>query len=83
MEGEAILYAAMHALENKQPLIVAAMGGGMRMQASMISLSQMPRTTLKIVEVKAAGTNYIVKMTDPVAGGINGLICYAWGCAHK
>ena len=69
-EGEAILYAAMHAIENKQPLIVAAMGGGMRMQASMISLSQMPRTTLAINEVKAAGLPYIVIMTDPVAGGI-------------
>ena len=69
-EGEAILYAAMHAIENKQPLIVAAMGGGMRMQASMVSLSQMPRTTLAINEVKAAGLPYIVIMTNPVAGGI-------------
>ena len=69
-EGEALLYAAMHAIENKQPLIVAAMGGGMRMQASMISLSQMPRTTLAINEVKAAGLPYIVIMTNPVAGGI-------------
>jgi len=69
-EGEALLYAAMHAIENKQPLIVAAMGGGMRMQASMVSLSQMPRTTLAINEVKAAGLPYIVIMTNPVAGGI-------------
>ena len=69
-EGEAILYAAMHAKENKQPLIIVAQGGGMRMQASMISLSQMPRTTLAINEVKAAGLPYIVIMSDPVAGGI-------------
>ncbi len=69
-EGEAILFAAMHAIENKQPLIVVAMGGGMRMQASMISLSQMPRTTIAINEVKAAGLPYLVIMSDPVAGGI-------------
>ena len=69
-EGEAILYAATHAIENKQPLIIVAQGGGMRMQASMISLSQMPRTTVAINEVKAAGLPYIVIMSDPVAGGI-------------
>ena len=69
-EGEAILYAAMHAIENKQPLIIVAQGGGMRMQASMISLSQMPRITLAINEVKTAGLPYIVVMSDPVAGGI-------------
>ena len=69
-EGESVLFAAMHAIENKQPLIIVAQGGGMRMQASMLSLSQMPRTTLAINEVKAAGLPYIVIMSDPVAGGI-------------
>ena len=69
-EGESILYAAFHAIENRQPLIIVAQGGGMRMQASCISLSQMPRTTLAINEVKAAGLPYIVIMSDPVAGGI-------------
>ena len=69
-EGEAILFAAMHAIENKQPLIIVAQGGGMRMQASMVSLSQMPRATLAINEVKAAGLPYMVIMSDPVAGGI-------------
>jgi|TARA_B100001093_G_scaffold235841_1_gene226031 acetyl-CoA carboxylase carboxyl transferase subunit beta len=69
-EGESVLFAAMHSIENKQPLIIVAQGGGMRMQASMLSLSQMPRTTVAINEVKAAGLPYIVIMTDPVAGGI-------------
>ena len=69
-EGESVLFAAMHSIENKQPLIIVAQGGGMRMQASMLSLSQMPRTTLAINEVKAAGLPYIVIMSDPVAGGI-------------
>ena len=69
-EGESILYAAFHAIQNRQPLIIVAQGGGMRMQASILSLSQMPRATLAINEVKAAGLPYIVIMSDPVAGGI-------------
>ena len=69
-EGESILFAAMHAIENKQPLIIVAQGGGMRMQASSISLMQMPRSALAINDVKAAGLPYIVIMSDPVAGGI-------------
>jgi acetyl-CoA carboxylase carboxyl transferase subunit beta len=69
-EGEAFLYAAQHAIENKQPLLMVATGGGMKMQESLIYLSQMTRTTLAINEVKAAGLPYIVLMADPVAGGI-------------
>ena len=49
---------------------MVATGGGMKMQESSISLSQMTRTTLAINEVKAAGLPYIVLMADPVAGGI-------------
>jgi acetyl-CoA carboxylase carboxyl transferase subunit beta len=69
-EGEAFLYAAQRAIENRQPLLMVATGGGMKMQESLISLSQMTRTTLAINEVKAAGLPYIVLMADPVAGGI-------------
>ena len=69
-EGEAFLFAAQNAIENKQPLLVVATGGGMKMQESMISLNQMARTTLAVNEVKAAGLPYIVLMADPVAGGI-------------
>ncbi len=69
-EGEAFLYAAQHAIENHQPLLVVTQGGGMKMQESLISLSQMTRTTLAINEVKAAGLPYIVLLSDPTAGGI-------------
>ena len=69
-EGEAFLFAAQHAIENKQPLLVVTSCGGMKMQESLISLSQMTRTTLAINEVKAAGLPYIVLLTDPTAGGI-------------
>ena len=69
-EGEAFLHAAQHAIENQQPLLMVATGGGMKMQESLISLSQMTRTTLAVNDVKAAGLPYIVLMADPVAGGI-------------
>jgi acetyl-CoA carboxylase carboxyl transferase subunit beta len=69
-EGEAILYAVQYSIENKQPLLICASGGGMRMQASMISLSQMPRSILAINELKKHKIPYIVLLTDPVAGGI-------------
>jgi acetyl-CoA carboxylase carboxyl transferase subunit beta len=69
-EGEAFLYATQHAIENKQPLLVISSGGGMKMQESLISLSQMTRSTLAINELKSAGLPYLVLLTDPTAGGI-------------
>jgi acetyl-CoA carboxylase carboxyl transferase subunit beta len=69
-EGEAFLYAVQHAIENQQPLVVFTSGGGMRMMESLISLSQMTRTTLAINELKKNNLPYIVVLTDPTAGGI-------------
>ena len=69
-EGEAILYAAQYSIDNRQPLLICTSGGGMRMQASMISLSQMPRSVMAINEVKKHNLPYIVLLTDPTAGGI-------------
>ena len=69
-EGEAFLFAAQHSIENNQPLLVVATGGGMKMQESIISLNQMTRTTLAINELKAKKIPYIVLFSDPVAGGI-------------
>ena len=69
-EGEAFLFAAQHSLENNQPLLVVATGGGMKMQESIISLNQMTRTTLAINELKTKKIPYIVLFADPVAGGI-------------
>ena len=49
-EGEAFLYGIQHAIENEQPFVVFTSGGGMIMMESLISLSQMTRTTLAINE---------------------------------
>ncbi len=69
-EGEAFLFAAQHAIDNKQPLLIISCGGGAKMQESLISLSQLTRTTLAINELKSAGLPYFVLLTDPTAGGI-------------
>ena len=69
-EGEAFLYGAQHAIQNVQPFVVFTSGGGMRMMESLISLSQMTRTTLAIHELKKNKLPYLVVLTDPTAGGI-------------
>ena len=69
-EGEAFLYGIQYAIENKTPFICFSSGGGMRMMESLISLSQMTRTTLAINELKKNGLPYLVCLTDPTAGGI-------------
>ena len=69
-EGEAFLYGIQHAIENQTPFLCFSSGGGMRMMESLISLSQMTRTTLAINELKDKNLPYLVCMTDPTAGGI-------------
>src|SRR6056300_247571 len=69
-EGEAFLYGIQHAIENQTPFICVSAGGGMRMMESLISLSQMTRTTLAINELKSNNLPYLVLITDPTAGGI-------------
>ena len=69
-EGEAFLHGIQHAIDNEQPFVVFTSGGGMRMMESLISLSQMTRTTLAINELKKNNLPYIVVLTDPTAGGI-------------
>ena len=69
-EGEAFLFGVQNAIENEHPFVVFTSGGGMRMMESLISLSQMTRTTLAINELKKNNLPYIVVLTDPTAGGI-------------
>ena len=69
-EGEAFLYGIQHAIENQTTFVCVSAGGGMRMMESLISLSQMTRTTLAINELKNKNLPYVVLITDPTAGGI-------------
>ena len=69
-EGKAFLYGVQYAIENKTPFLCISAGGGMRMMESLVSLSQMTRTTVAINELKKNNLPYLVCITDPTAGGI-------------
>ncbi len=68
--GEALVACAEKAVERKAPLIVFTAAGGARMQEGILSLMQMPRTTVAVDMVKEAGLPYIVVLTDPTTGGV-------------
>ncbi len=68
--GEAMLKAAETAVEKRAPLVVFAASGGARMQEGILSLMQMPRTTIAVQMVKEAGLPYIVVLTNPTTGGV-------------
>ena len=69
--GEALLSAARLAVEQEAALIVVPASGGARMQEGILSLMQMPRTTLAVELVKEKGLPYIVILTDPTTGGVS------------
>ncbi len=68
--GEAMIRAAEEAVKRHAPLIVFAASGGARMQEGILSLMQMPRTTIAVEMVKEAGLAYIVVLTNPTTGGV-------------
>jgi len=68
--GEALLAASRLAVLQAAPLIVVPASGGARMQEGILSLMQMPRSTIAVEEVKEAGLPYIVILTDPTTGGV-------------
>lgn len=69
--GEALLSASERAVARKIPLIVIPTSGGARMQEGILSLMQMPRSTIAAARVKEAGLPYIVLLTDPTTGGVS------------
>ncbi|MDB9943704.1 acetyl-CoA carboxylase, carboxyltransferase subunit beta [Octadecabacter sp.] len=90
--GNAIIAAATRAVERKRPLILFSAAGGARMQEGILSLMQMPRTTVAVEMLKEANLPYIVVLTHPTTGGVtasyamlgdvhiaepNALICFA------
>lgn len=90
--GNALLAAAERAVEGGRPLVLFAAAGGARMQEGILSLMQMPRTTVAVEMMKDARLPYIVVLTHPTTGGVtasyamlgdvqiaepNALICFA------
>jgi acetyl-CoA carboxylase carboxyl transferase subunit beta len=68
--GAAFVAGVRAAIEDRCPYIVFTAAGGARMQEGILSLMQMPKTTVAIAELHEAGLPYIVVMTDPTTGGV-------------
>ncbi len=90
--GNAIVAAAERAVKTKRPLVLFSAAGGARMQEGILSLMQMPRSTVAVEMLREAGLPYIVVLTHPTTGGVtasyamlgdihiaepNALICFA------
>lgn len=68
--GEAFIAGVETAIAARAPYIVFTASGGARMQEGILSLMQMPRTTVAIEMLHDAGLPYIVVLTDPTSGGV-------------
>ncbi len=68
--GEAFIAGVEAAIARRAPYIVFTASGGARMQEGILSLMQMPRTTVAIEMLHDAGLPYIVVLTDPTSGGV-------------
>jgi acetyl-CoA carboxylase carboxyl transferase subunit beta len=68
--GEAFVAAAQEAVVKKCPYIIFTAAGGARMQEGILSLMQMPRSTVAIQMLREAHLPYIVVLTDPTTGGV-------------
>ncbi len=68
--GEAIVRGLELAVEKRVPFIVFAASGGARMQEGILSLMQMPRTTVAVQMLREARQPYIVVLTNPTTGGV-------------
>ena len=68
--GTAFLAGVRAAIADKCPYIIFTAAGGARMQEGILSLMQMPKTTVAIAELHEAGLPYVVVLTDPTTGGV-------------
>jgi len=68
--GASFLAGVRAAVAQRSPYILFTAAGGARMQEGILSLMQMPRTTVALAELREAGLPYIVVLTDPTTGGV-------------
>ena len=68
--GEAVIAGLETAVERRTPFIMFAASGGARMQEGILSLMQLPRTTVAVEMLRDAKRPYIVVLTNPTTGGV-------------
>ena len=67
--GEKVTRCIERATDQKLPLIVVSVSGGMRMQEGTLALMQMAKTAAACVKHSEAGLFFISVLTDPTFGG--------------
>jgi hypothetical protein len=65
--GNAIIAGCEHAIKHKLPLVLFSAAGGARMQEGILSLMQMPRTTVAVDMLREAGYRGAVSMFSQAA----------------
>lgn len=68
--GEKMARLMERCVERQLPVLVFCASGGARMQESLISLMQMPKTSGAVGKLGQAGLAYISVLTDPTYGGV-------------
>ena len=68
--GAAFVAGVKAAIDARTPYIIFTAAGGARMQEGILSLMQMPRSTVALAQLREAGLPYIVVLTDPTTGGV-------------
>src|SRR5437868_9660140 len=68
--GEAVVKGLETATQKGTPFIMFAASGGARMQEGILSLMQLPRTTVAVQMLREAKKPYIVVLTNPTPGGV-------------
>ena len=68
--AEAVIKGLETAAEKQTPFIMFAASGGARMQEGILSLMQLPRTTVAVQTLREAKKPYIVVLTNPTTGGV-------------
>ncbi|MGE0232040.1 MAG: acetyl-CoA carboxylase, carboxyltransferase subunit beta [Flavobacteriaceae bacterium] len=68
--GAAVVAGMQSAARHRTPFIMFAASGGARMQEGILSLMQMPKTTVAVQELRELGLPYIVVLTHPTTGGV-------------
>jgi acetyl-CoA carboxylase carboxyl transferase subunit beta len=68
--GEAVIKGLETAVDKGTPFIMFAASGGARMQEGILSLMQLPRTTVAVQLLREARKPYIVVLTNPTTGGV-------------
>ena len=68
--GEAIITGFETAVQRRTPYVLFAASGGARMQEGILSLMQLPRTTVGVQMLREARLPYLVVLTNPTTGGV-------------